>query len=395
MERDVVFLNPWDRLIGPNRYLVELLRHADDLAQRSLVVLPTTTDAAAELQALGCAVERWPEMAIVHPRLTPRHLSHLLTAHTLGVARVRRRLRALAPAVVISNSESLWLGGMAARSLGIPHLQVFHTLTFEDRLGHRPRLLRAYLRFLTSWNHRLIAVSRIVESALERHGVPATTLLTLPNPLPDELPADDPRRDDEITALCRDHSPILLCAGRLSPMKGQDLLVEALPSVRERFPRLLCCFAGRVGSADGAEDTITFTRRLRDRISDLGLDEAIRFLGECDHLPNLIRRADLYVQPSRTESFGRVVAEALLCATPVVAFAVGGVPETAGPGARLATAADPAALATAIIATLSEPEAARQQAIEGREHVLQQFGARRIAAQFRTIIEELPPPVPL
>ena len=385
------FLNPWDRLIGPNRYLVELLRHAPELARRSLVALPAATDADGEYRELGCDVVAWPEMALVHPRLTPRHLAHLLTAHTLSLARVRRRLRTYGPEVVISNSESLWLGGMAARSLGIPHLQVFHTLTFEDRLGRRPRLLRAYLRFLATWNDRMIAVSHAVEEALERHGAAPERLSTLPNPLPAEMPADDPQGTGELDALCRHHSPILLCAGRISPMKGQDLLVEALPRVKDRFPRLLCCFAGRIGSADGAEDTITFARRLRQRIESLGLSPAVRFLGECTHLPDLIRRADLYVQPSRTESFGRVVAEALLCETSVVAFAVGGVPETVGPGALLAAAGDPDALATAILEALTLPEASRQRTREGRAYIRRHFGAQQIAEQFHAILNDLAP----
>ncbi len=386
---ETVFLNPWDRLIGPNRYLIELLRHAPELARRSLVALPMNTDAGDEYSELGCKVVTWPEMALVHPRITARHLAHLLSAHTFGLARIRRRLRALAPRIVVSNSESLWLGGMAARSLNIPHLQIFHTLTFEDRLGQRPKLLATYLRFIASWNQRILAVSHAVEQALERHGVAASKLATLPNPLPTELPADDPQRVHELDELLAAHDPVLLCAGRISPMKGQDRLVEALPRVVEQFPRLLCCFAGRVGSADGAEDTVGFSHQLRQRIDELGLTSAIRFLGECDYLPDLLRRADLYIQPSRTESFGRVVAEALLCETPVVAFAVGGIPETVGPGALLAPRDDQDALSTAMLESLTQPEQARSRTLAGRRHVLHQFDANKVAQQFLAMLEEL------
>ncbi len=386
---EVVFFNPWDRLIGPNRYLVEILRHAPELARRSLVALPIGTDARDEYLDLGCAVVTWPEMALVHPRITPRHLTHLLGAHTFGLARVRRRLRKLAPRVVVSNSESLWLGGMAARSLNIPHVQIFHTLTFEDRLGHRPKLLATYLRFIASWNRRVVGVSHAVEQALERHGVAAAKLATLPNPLPRELPADDPQRVPELDSLITNHKPLLLCAGRISPMKGQDLLVEALPRVVEQFPQLLCCFAGRVGSADGAEDTVGFMRRLRQRIDELGLGASIRFLGECDYLPDLLRRADLYIQPSRTESFGRVVAEALLCETPVVAFAVGGVQETAGPGGLFAPEGNVDALSAAMLESLTQTERAHSRTVAGRRHVLDHFNGDHVAQQFLAILDEL------
>ncbi|MEM7586014.1 MAG: glycosyltransferase family 4 protein [Acidobacteriota bacterium] len=386
---EIVFFNPWDRLIGPNRYLVELLRHAPELSQRSLIALPEGSGADEEYLEMGARVVAWPEVALVHPRISPRHLAHLVGAHTVGVARVRRRLRQLAPRLVVSNSESLWLGGMAARSLGIPHLQVVHTLTFEDRLGHRPRLLAAYLRFIASWNQRLLAVSQAVEQALVRHGVTPSQLATLPNPLPRELPPDNPQRAQELDALCDGHQPILVCAGRISPMKGQDRLIEALPRVRERFPDVLCCFAGRVGSPEGAEDTVGFSQRLRQRVSELGLEDAVRFLGECDVLPDLLRRATLYIQPSRTESFGRVVAEALLCETPVVAFEVGGVPETAGPGALLVEDGDIAGLSAAIIESLTHTDATRQRAAAGRQHVLSRFTGEDVARRFLGILEDL------
>ncbi len=168
------------------------------------------------------------------------------------------------------------------------------------------------------------------------------------------------------------------------------MLVEALPRVRERFPKLGCFFAGRFGSPEGAEDTAAFDRRLRQRLDELGLEGTVHFLGECENLPRLLRQADLYVQPSRTESFGRVVAEALLCETPVVAFAVGGVPETAGPGALLAPAGDPGALAEAIVSALTRPEEARRRARRGREHVLRQYGAPAVADRFLKLLDELP-----
>jgi len=401
----IVFLNPWERLIGPNRYLVEMLRRRPELAARSLVAFDADADAdadsdgndgaAGEYRELGCRTAVWPEIALLHPSLAPRRLLALASTHTLGLLRLRRRLRRLAPrpAMLVSNSEILWLGGMAARLLGVPHLQVFHAMTVFDRLERRPPLLRAYLRFLALGGRRFLAVSGAQAAALERGGVPAERISVLPNPIP---VADLARRAAEPAPELRaaaGRSPVIVCAGRVCPIKGQDLLVEALAEVRRHHPKVLCLFAGRRGSSADVGDVEAFHRRLHRRIDELGLAGHLRFLGEVAELPALLALADLYVQPSRTESFGRVVAEAQVCGTPVVAFAVGGIPEVAGPGALLARPEDPADLARAILERLADPEAARRAAELGRAHVEAAYDAATVAERFeRTLLDALETP---
>jgi glycosyltransferase involved in cell wall biosynthesis len=391
----VAFLNPWDRRIGPNRYLAELLRAAPEVAAEALVALPPGSDAGEEYRELGCRVEHWPEVALVHPRAAPADLARLAGRHTVGLVRVAARFQQFAPRLVMTNSESVWVGGLAARLLGLPHLQAVHALTFVDRLGDRPVLLAAYLGALASWSRRLVAVSRTVARALEAGGVSAGQIALVPNPIPVARLGDragpaaaDGGLDAELEGALANRRPLLVAAGRLSAMKGQDLLVEALPAIRRLHPSLLCVLAGRQGSAAGAEDTDAFVRRLHARIAALGLGGAIHFAGERVDLPALLRRADVYVQPSRTESFGRVVAEALVAGTPVVAFAVGGVPEAAGPGALLAPAEDTMALAEAVLATLADPQAARRRTAAGGEYVAREFDVTHIAPRFSALLRE-------
>jgi glycosyltransferase involved in cell wall biosynthesis len=172
-------------------------------------------------------------------------------------------------------------------------------------------------------------------------------------------------------------------------MKGQDLLVEALPRVVKEFPDLLCVFAGRVGSDAGMEDTVRFMRNLEQRVAELGIEDHVCFAGEVETLIPLLQHADLYVQPSRTESFGRVVAEALGCGTPVVAFAVGGVPEVAGEGAVLVEPGNSLALSEAVIRALSSPGEMAEKASRGREHVVENYGSAAVAESFRRLLESL------
>jgi glycosyltransferase involved in cell wall biosynthesis len=105
-------------------------------------------------------------------------------------------------------------------------------------------------------------------------------------------------------------------------------------------------------------------RRVRDRVAALGLTDRIRFTGPRtgNRLAAAYADADLLVLPSRGESYGMVVAEALARGVPVVAAAVGGVPEALGrtpagdsPGIMVPPD-DPAALGAALRGWLTDPE---------------------------------------
>jgi glycosyltransferase involved in cell wall biosynthesis len=153
---------------------------------------------------------------------------------------------------------------------------------------------------------------------------------------------------DRVTARYRPVPGRLLCVGVLSRHKGQDLLVEALADLAGRD--WTCVLAG---SLDRDPD---FVRRLRDRIGQLGLDQRVRLSGVLagPELSHAYSTADLLVAPSRAETYGMTVTEALAHGVPVIAAAVGGLPEAfgvtaegTGPG-QLVPPGDPAALAAAL-----------------------------------------------
>lgn len=384
----VLFINPWDRLIGPNRYLVEILKHASELARGATVVFHEENDARGEYEALGCRVEVWPETAPLRAKPTAVDAWGLVRRQVAGLGRMAGRLRRLAPDIVVSNSELVWIGGWAARITGIEHLQVFHAITFQDRLGTRPWLLRTFVGLFSLWNERLIAVSDTLRRALVKGGLSCQRVVVVPNPIDvhglavasrEALPSDIGRR-------LEGRRPLIVSAGRISPMKGQDLLVQAMGAVVARHPDALFAIAGRVGSPDGFEDTMGFMKGIESQVSAAGLKRNAWFMGEVECLPALLADADLYVQPSRTESFGRVAAEALVCGTPVVGFDVGALRETVGPGALLVRKGDSSALAEAVVGLLAEPERMRRMAREGAAHVKGLYEARAVAKRFSGLL---------
>ncbi|HET6258290.1 MAG TPA: glycosyltransferase family 4 protein [Pseudonocardia sp.] len=116
----------------------------------------------------------------------------------------------------------------------------------------------------------------------------------------------------------------LLCVGSITPTKGQDLLVEALAAVAD-LP-WSCDLAGPLRRDPTHVDVV------RCAIERHGLGERVRLTGPRTRpqLATDYAAADLLVLPSRVESYGMVVTEALARGIPVLATAVGGVPETLG-----------------------------------------------------------------
>jgi glycosyltransferase involved in cell wall biosynthesis len=112
---------------------------------------------------------------------------------------------------------------------------------------------------------------------------------------------------------------------RLSPWKGQDVLLEALHNMPAN---VVAVFVGDAlfGEAD-------YVAQIQQQVTDLGLTDRVKFLGFRSDVPALMRACDLIAHTSTApEPFGRVIIEAMLCQKPVVATAAGGAIELVQPG---------------------------------------------------------------
>jgi len=156
---------------------------------------------------------------------------------------------------------------------------------------------------------------------------------------------------------------VWLCVGMIRPDKGQDHLLEALAllEAQGRTPTLAI-----VGSATA--ECAAYEQSLRARAADFG--GRVVFTGYRDDVAVLMRTADAVVIPSLTEAQPRVAVQAFAVGRPVVASAVGGVPEivTAGETGWLVPPADPAALAQAMETVMANRP--RAEAIASRARCL-------------------------
>jgi len=172
--------------------------------------------------------------------------------------------------------------------------------------------------------------------------------------------------------------PLLIgAAGRLVPEKGFDVLLAAVAEQPDRW---------RVEIAgDGPEGPA-----LRRQAARLGTGEQVKFLGQRSSvdMPDLYARWDVVVAPSRTrsnwkEQFGRTVAEAMSCGTPVVVSRSGELPNVVD-GSGLVFEEGSAADLRACLERLAEStDLRRSLALAGRQRVLKQYTQRAIAQHTR------------
>lgn len=161
--------------------------------------------------------------------------------------------------------------------------------------------------------------------------------------------------------------PRLLFIGQLTPRKGYDLLVRALPAVLQAHPTTVLGIVSGLNPADRAA--------MEQMAADLGVAQAVHFLGRVadEQLINLFRTSDLYVTPTRYEGFGLTLLEAMAGGCPVITSTIPVVDEIVEHGVNgwLVRYDDPAALADGIIRLLDEPDL-RSGLVRGGERVLRE-----------------------
>jgi D-inositol-3-phosphate glycosyltransferase len=117
------------------------------------------------------------------------------------------------------------------------------------------------------------------------------------------------------------HSPVLLFVGRIQPLKGPDVAVQALAALNR--PDALLLIVGGASGLEGGEEM----QHVQGLITELGVEGQVRFVEPQPHhiLSTYYRAANVVLVPSRSESFGLVALEASACGIPVVASGVGGL----------------------------------------------------------------------
>ena len=293
---------------------------------------------------------------------------------TLGLA--RRLARIAKPyGLIYANSQKATLAAMLARACGGgPVLWHLHDIMSPAHFGWlQRRAIAALSRHLA---RRVIVVSAAAQAALIQSGGNPSHITIIHNGI-DPAPfraLPEKSRSALRAELGLPAGQLVGLFGRITAWKGQRVLIRALPLL----PNMRALIVGAAMFGEDAE--LAFLRALA---AQLGVADRVDFLGYRSDAPELMRAVDLVVHCSTSpEPFGRVIVEALLAGTPILAAAGGASAEILGdaPGWQVRPD-DPEALADAISTFFNTSDEARSaRTRDMRAHVLQAFSLSRMMA---------------
>jgi glycosyltransferase involved in cell wall biosynthesis len=216
--------------------------------------------------------------------------------------------------------------------------------------------------------HAVVANSAAGRAVLEREGVAASRIRVIPNGVSIErfvpVPAVRPVRT-------------LVTVANLRPEKAHEVLLQAAARLAPSHPELRFVVAG-----DGPR-----AGELRALAAALGIERQVNFVGHAEDVAALLREADAFVLPSRSEAFPNAAIEAMAAALPVFACAVGGLLDLIDNGRTggVGRADDPAALASAIADLAADPARARRIGTAARAQVADHYSFDRMVRSFEDL----------
>ena len=174
--------------------------------------------------------------------------------------------------------------------------------------------------------------------------------------------------------------------GQMVEAKGLRFLVSAAKPVLAAHPDAVFIFVGRrVAGEEG------FVDELKGMAEQEGIGHALRFFGPRDDIPDVMKSLDIMVLPTLGEAFPKVILEAMGAGVPVIASAVGGIPEIIDHNVNgvLLPAGDAAALGDALVDLLNQPEKRQRLAFEGLRTVREGFSVQTQIAKITTVYDTL------
>jgi glycosyltransferase involved in cell wall biosynthesis len=297
-----------------------------------------------------------------------------------ALPRVRRHLAEIRPDIVHTHLEySDLLGGVAARTLGIPAVATLHIMeprvTGRDRA--RARLTAAARR---RCHRRVIAVSEHIREGYLATGADRPEhVVTIHNGIsvrPEPGAGAKLRGELGIGA----EEPLVAMISVLREGKGHDLAVAAVEELSAELPHIRLLIAG-----DGPA---------RDEVASLAqrLGEAAVIAGHRDDVMAVLDAADVFLHPTRADVFPTVLLQALAAGVPIVASRVEGVPEIVDDnhnGLLVPPPLTPAAFAEQLRRLFRDPGLSRTFADRGRKRFEQEFTADRWAGRLRALYDEV------
>jgi L-malate glycosyltransferase len=236
----------------------------------------------------------------------------------------------------------------------------------------KPVGLIALQRASYTFAHGVVANSTAVAARLRHERVRAREISVIPNGI--DVDAYTPRtRTGELRRI--------VTVANLRPEKAHEVLIDAFAALSTTHPQLELLV---VGNGSRAGD-------LRARAAERGVASRVRFVGHREDVPAILSESDVFVLPSRSEAFPNSVMEAMAAGLPVIATAVGGVPELVQHEVSgiLIPPDDRAALARSLRALIADPARAASLGRAARDTITSRFSFTRMVSSFEDLYLDL------
>ncbi len=276
-------------------------------------------------------------------------------------------------AVLVTTGRDIRCVGLAAKRRRIPVIW---------RMGPKPKnnLIHRLTGALVT---HVIAPSETVRTELQPFSWLRNKITVIPNGIA-ITPAPTLDQVQAARALLGLSNETFLClyVGRLMTGKGIDTLIDAFAGVHEAHPHAVLWMVGAGPSEKSA----------REKVVALGLSGVVSLAGYMPDPSYYFAACDLFVLPSRYESFSYVLLEAMLHGKPCVATRAGAIPEVFGEHAAiLVPPADPSALSEAIVKLIDDPNRRSESGVRGRQRVVDNYDLNRtvegVETLFRAVIK--------
>lgn len=351
--------------LGGQINLLRLLERLDRSLFRPMVAVPRDGSLAARARETGVRVC----MASVRHPLAGAWAGLRLGGSVAGILGLHRLIvRESIRAVVVDGADQVLPAWAAASPVGVPVL--WHAQTsFETRYDS------ANVRRAAA----IVGCTRVVTERLARLGA-GQCATCIPNAVDTECFC--PKGPAAVVHGAEPGELGVLYVGEMTPHKGFDDLVEALPTLLEHRPSIRVWAAGR-GQPSDLQRLVGLARRL-------GVESAIRWLGYRNDVPALLRAAACFALPSRAEGLSLALLEAMAAGCPVVASDIPGnravMDNTTG---ALVPLGAPNALGQAILETFENPDVSRCRAAAARARVLERHRIEDFVRSFENVLSGL------
>lgn len=359
---------------GAEMMLARLVAAADrNSVTPSVVSLTNMGEVGAIIEATGVGVTA---LGMSRRMPSPRALHGLRSA-----------LRAFEPDVV-----QCWmyhadlLGGIAARSLGIPAIWSLRQSNLSREANSMPTLLtmKVCARLSSRLPARIVCGSEAARKAHVAIGYSGERMVMIPNGFDLERfrPSDEDRASVRAELGLAPGTPLVGLVARFDPQKDHRAFVEAAARLHRARPDVRFVLCGGGVSRENAE--------LSSWIDDAGIASAVHLLGRRDDLPRLTASLDVAVSSSIGEGFSNTIGEAMASAVPCVVTDVGDSAAIVGEGGVVVGPRDPAAMADALLRLLEMGASERLRlGLAARARIEAHFSLGAIARRYESLWSEV------